>query len=214
MTAPGSAAPKTALPATITLAPAVAAMPMVADAWKRRDMPLLGELYSRSSLVQTLISGFLFLLMWMSMDDLFTILPSEYAGGVQVAWIIGMAYLLNGMMGLSMSLLSMSRSYRLDAWSSFGMLLVNAVANFFLILGHAGLVLFFLQFDQLGLHVLLHARDLAHVRHQLIFRPRIQRFGHHVGHFLPDLLLLFAAPVAEVGIGIHQSHDAVPDLLR
>ncbi len=110
-----------------------AAMPMVADAWKRRDMPLLGELYSRSSLVQTLISGFLFLLMWMSMDDLFTILPSEYAGGMQVAWIIGMAYLLNGMMGLSMSLLSMSRSYRLDAWSSFGMLLVNAVANFFLI---------------------------------------------------------------------------------
>lgn len=110
-----------------------AAMPMVADAWKRRDMPLLGDLYRRSSLVQTLVSGFLFLLMWMSMDDLFTVLPAEYAGGAQVAWIIGMAYLVNGMMGLSMSLLSMSRSYRLDAWSSSGMLVVNAVANFFLI---------------------------------------------------------------------------------
>lgn len=110
-----------------------AAMPLVADAWKRRDMPLLRQLYERSSLVQTLISGFLFLLMWMSIDDLFTVLPEEYAGGAKVAWVIGLAYLLNGMVGLNMGILSMSRSYRLDAWSSFGMLAVNAVANFFLI---------------------------------------------------------------------------------
>lgn len=110
-----------------------AAMPLLADAWKRRDVPLLQDLYHRSSLVQTLISGFLFLLMWMSIDDLFTILPAEYANGAQVALVIGLAYWMNSMVGLNMGILSMSRSYKVDAWSSIGMLVLNAVANFVLI---------------------------------------------------------------------------------
>lgn len=110
-----------------------AAMPLLADAWKRRDLPMLQDLYRRSSLVQTLISGFLFLLMWMSIDDLFTILPPEYAGGARVAWVIGLAYWMNSMVGLNMSIISMSRSYRVDAWSSLSMLALNAVANVVLI---------------------------------------------------------------------------------
>jgi O-antigen/teichoic acid export membrane protein len=110
-----------------------AAMPLLADAWKRRDVPMLQDLYRRSSLVQTVISGFLFLLMWMSMDDLFTILPAEYAGGAKVALVIGLAYWMNSMVGLNMGIISMSRSYRVDAYSSLGMLVVNAVANYFLI---------------------------------------------------------------------------------
>jgi O-antigen/teichoic acid export membrane protein len=110
-----------------------AAMPVVADAWKQRDMAKLGELYRRSALVQTIVSGLLFLLMWASLDDLFTLLPAEYAGGAEVAWVIGMAYLINSTVGLNIGIISMSRSYRLDAYSSFAMLVVNATANWFLI---------------------------------------------------------------------------------
>jgi O-antigen/teichoic acid export membrane protein len=116
-----------------------AAMPLLADAWKRRDMPMIAGLYRRSSLVQTLVSGFLFLLMWMSLGDLFTLLPPEYAGGTGVALAIGLAYLLNGTVGLNMGILSMSRSYRMDFWSSFGLLALNAVANWFLI-GRYGII--------------------------------------------------------------------------
>jgi len=117
-----------------------AAMPLVADAWKRRDMPLLRDLYRRSSLVQTVVSGFLFLVMWTSIGDLFQVLPAEYGGGAMVAGIIGLAYLLNAVIGLNTGIISMSRSYRLDAWSSLSMLVVNAVANFLLIrsMGIAG----------------------------------------------------------------------------
>jgi O-antigen/teichoic acid export membrane protein len=77
--------------------------------------------------------------MWMSLDDLFELLPAGYAQGAEVALVIGLAYLLNGMVGLNMGILSMSRSYRLDAWSSIGMLVVNAVANYHLI-GRLGIV--------------------------------------------------------------------------
>ncbi len=111
----------------------MAAAPMLADAWKRRDLRLLDELYKRSSLMQTLVSGVLFLMMWMSLDDLFQLLPLEYSAGAEVAWVIGLAYVLNSTVGLSVGIISMSRSYRLDAYSSFSMIAVNAIANFILI---------------------------------------------------------------------------------
>src|SRR5690606_28882862 len=79
------------------------------------------------------IGGFLFLLMWMSLQDLFELLPIDYAEGAGVAWVIGLAYVLNTSVGLNMGIISMSRSYRLDAWSSIGMLVINIVANFFLV---------------------------------------------------------------------------------
>jgi O-antigen/teichoic acid export membrane protein len=117
-----------------------AALPMLAEAWKRKDMVALQQLYRRSALVQILIGGFLFLLMWMSLDDLFHLLPMEYSRGTEVAWIIGLAYVINTSVGLNTGILSMSRSYKLDAWSSIAMIGVNAVANFFLIreMGIAG----------------------------------------------------------------------------
>ena len=110
-----------------------AAMPLLADAWKRNDREMIGMLYRRSALVQLLASSFLFLLMWTGLDDLFELLPPEYAGAAEVAFVIGLAYLLNSANGLASGIISMSRSYRLDAWSSVSMLIINAVANFFLI---------------------------------------------------------------------------------
>ncbi len=110
-----------------------AAVPLLADAWKRNDRETISMLYRRSAVVQLLASGLLFLLMWTGLDDLFAMLPSEYGGAAEVALVIGLAYLLNSANGLASGIISMSKSYRLDMWSSLSMLVVNAVANFFLI---------------------------------------------------------------------------------
>ncbi|MBK9175523.1 MAG: polysaccharide biosynthesis C-terminal domain-containing protein [Flavobacteriales bacterium] len=109
------------------------AAPMLADAWKRDDRAMVGLLYRRSSFVQLLASGLLFVLMYTGMEDLFELLPPSYAGAALVAFIIGLAYLVNSSIGLSASVISMSRSYWLDAISSFAMVVINLVANFFLI---------------------------------------------------------------------------------
>lgn len=110
-----------------------AAVPLLADAWKRNDTDMIQSLYQRSSLVQLLISGFLFLLMWNGLEGLFSLLPAEYAGGAEVALIIGLSYMFTSAVQLGVGIISMSRSYRLDAWTSMSMLLVNLIANFFLI---------------------------------------------------------------------------------
>jgi O-antigen/teichoic acid export membrane protein len=110
-----------------------AALPLLADAWKRDDTDTIQMLYQRSSLVQLLISGFLFVLMWIGLEGLFALLPDEYAGGASIALVIGLSYLITSAVQLGVGIISMSRSYRLDALSSFGMLMVNLIANFFLI---------------------------------------------------------------------------------
>ncbi|MBL7965021.1 MAG: polysaccharide biosynthesis C-terminal domain-containing protein [Flavobacteriales bacterium] len=115
---------------------AQAALPHVADAWKRRDDNALRSMYLRSANMQTFISGTLFVLLLGNVDDLFLLLPAEYAGGAMIAVVIGSAYFLNASVGLSTSIISMSRSYRVDAWSSMVMLVINAVGNYFLILAY------------------------------------------------------------------------------
>lgn len=109
------------------------ALPLIAQAWKRNDKAYIADLYRRSSLVQLLISGFLFLVMWSSVDDLFQLLPAEYAPAGRVAVVIGAAYLMTSSIGLSVGIISMSRSYRFDAISSLAMLVVNLVADYYLI---------------------------------------------------------------------------------
>ena len=110
-----------------------AAVPLLADAWKRRDMATIAALYRRSSLVQLLISGYFFVLIWVGVDDLFLLLPAEYAGAADVVLVIAMAYLITSAVQLGVGIISMSRAYKLDAISSLSMLVINLVADFFLI---------------------------------------------------------------------------------
>lgn len=109
------------------------AVPMLADAWKRNDMDTIRSLYARSSLVQTVVGGFLFLMVWVNMGDLFSFLDAGYAEATPVVLVIAGAYLLSGATGLGAGVISMSRSYRLDAWSSFAMLVVHLAVGFVLI---------------------------------------------------------------------------------
>ena len=110
-----------------------AAVPHLAEAWKRRDNPAIAEMYRRSADAQLVASGLLFVLLVVASDTLFTFLPAEYADASSVPIIIAAAYMLYSATGLGVGIINMSRSYRLDAWSSYGMLVLNAVANFFLI---------------------------------------------------------------------------------
>lgn len=110
-----------------------AAVPLLADAWKRRDMVTIAALYRRSSLVQLLISGYFFVLIWVGVDDLFLLLPAEYAGATDVVLVIALAYLITSAVQLGVGIISMSRAYKLDAISSFSMLAINFIADFFLI---------------------------------------------------------------------------------
>ncbi|MBP6699467.1 MAG: oligosaccharide flippase family protein [Flavobacteriales bacterium] len=109
-------------------------LPVLADAWRRKDKVALQRIYERSAVVQLLIGTFLFLLLWASIDDLFTLLPPTYAMGAGVTLVIGFGQLVNAAAGVNIGIISMSRSYRFDAWSSLAFLGLDALGCFVLVL--------------------------------------------------------------------------------
>ena len=109
-------------------------LPVLADAWRRKDRVALQRIYERSALVQLLVGTFLFLLLWASIEDLFTLLPPAYAMGASITLVIGLGQLVNASAGVNIGIISMSRSYRFDAWSSLALLGLDAIACFVLVL--------------------------------------------------------------------------------
>ena len=63
-------------------------MPIVAKQWKEKDMVEMKKLYQKTSLNQLVTGGFVFLLVWANVDDLFSMLKPEYAGGKWVVLIL------------------------------------------------------------------------------------------------------------------------------
>lgn len=112
------------------------AMPLLADAWKRNDHAMIADLYRRSSLVQTMAGGYLFLLVWTCSGELLAWLSPEYAMAGGIAVVVAASYFILGMNGLSPSIIGMSRSYAVETWASIGLLMINSVAGFFLIRAH------------------------------------------------------------------------------
>lgn len=109
------------------------AMPLLADAWKRNDRSMIADLYKRSSLVQTMVGGYLFLLVWTCAGDLLAWLSPEYSMAAGIAVVVAASYFILGMNGLSPSIIGMSRSYAVETWASIALLSINGVAGFFLI---------------------------------------------------------------------------------
>ncbi|MEZ4758400.1 MAG: polysaccharide biosynthesis C-terminal domain-containing protein [Flavobacteriales bacterium] len=109
------------------------ALPLLADAWKRRDMAAIDRLYGRSAMVQLVVGGFLFLCVTSGLDDLYSLLDPAYAQGREVVLLVAAANLFHIALGLNGGIITMSRNYRFDAFTSLLLLVINVVANFFLI---------------------------------------------------------------------------------
>ncbi|MBK8499335.1 MAG: polysaccharide biosynthesis C-terminal domain-containing protein [Flavobacteriales bacterium] len=113
-------------------------IPLLADAWKRRDTATIQRIYGSTVSAQFTIGGFLFLLIWLNLGDLFTYLPPTFHVAFHTALIISLASLVNMAVGLSSGIITMSQDFRFDSASSLVLIALNAVLNWVLIL-HMGI---------------------------------------------------------------------------
>lgn len=109
-------------------------IPLLADAWKRNDVVTIQRLYSVTVSTQFTVGGFLFLLVWVSLGDLFTYLPPAFSVALAPALIISLAGLLNMSVGLSSGIITMSRSFWFDSATSLLLISLNAILNWIFIL--------------------------------------------------------------------------------
>ncbi|NNE33601.1 MAG: lipopolysaccharide biosynthesis protein [Rhodothermales bacterium] len=107
------------------------AMPVLADAWERGDLPQVQDVYKKSSIVNMLSAMFLFVVGWACLDDVLTYLPN-YQYGLYVFFFIGLGQLIDMMTGVNMEIIASSDRYRMN--TVFNVVLAVLVVVFNLIL--------------------------------------------------------------------------------
>jgi O-antigen/teichoic acid export membrane protein len=100
--------------------------PRVAEFWVKSEMERMQNLYKRVSGINAIISIFLFVLLWINFDALFSFIPETYRAGKWVVLFLGISRLLDSTTGLNTTILVTSPRYRLDLLFN-GLLLGSAI---------------------------------------------------------------------------------------
>lgn len=87
--------------------------PIAAEALKEKNMEMVEQLYKKVSLNQLLIGGFLFVLIWANVDNIFHIMPHGdiYSKGKYVIFLIGLSKVFDAVTGINAAILSYSKYY-------------------------------------------------------------------------------------------------------
>ncbi len=86
--------------------------PMTAEILNRNDMVELKRLYQKSSLTLFIVSGLIFILILLNLNDLYSMLPEAYRGGYIIVLLIGFAKLFDALIGNNNAILFNSDYYR------------------------------------------------------------------------------------------------------
>ena len=116
------------------------ALPIVADAWKNNDLKKIHNIYKKSSINQLAIGSLILLGLYANLDNMFSILPSEYASGRMVVLIIAGSQLFNIASGINGGIIVNSPYYKYDTLFIVLMIIGNIILNivFIKMLGFVG----------------------------------------------------------------------------
>jgi O-antigen/teichoic acid export membrane protein len=86
--------------------------PMTAEILNRNDIAELKRLYQKSSLTLFIVSGLIFILILLNLNDLYSLLPKAYRGGYIIVLLIGFTKLFDALIGNNNAILFNSDYYR------------------------------------------------------------------------------------------------------
>ena len=107
--------------------------PVVATAWKGKNLKLIEQLYKKLSLHSLLVGCLIFIGIWINIDSLISLLGSEFEEGKYVAFFVGLAFLFNIATGNNGVIIIHSPYYRIDLVFSLSLLGLTILTNSLLI---------------------------------------------------------------------------------
>lgn len=107
--------------------------PITAELLTKNDIPGLKTLYQKSSLTLFIVSGLLFLLIILNLNDLYLLLPDEYRNGFIIVFFVGLAKVYDSVLGNNNSILYNSEYYRFLLVMGVLLAILIVVFNFWLI---------------------------------------------------------------------------------
>lgn len=104
-----------------------------AEAWKNNDKKTLKDIYEKSCLTLFIIGMFLFLGIWLNIDNIMQILRPEYLPGKWVIFFIGLGCLMDMATGANSSLIGTSVYYKMQSYLLLILVVVLIGLNLLLI---------------------------------------------------------------------------------
>lgn len=109
--------------------------PVIAQAWKDKDMDRIERIYRQSAINMLLFAGFLFGLIWLNLHNAFDIfkLDPEYLKGETVLLLLGITKVVELGTGVNAQIIATSRYWRVDLLSTAFLLVMLIPLNYILI---------------------------------------------------------------------------------
>lgn len=109
--------------------------PILAEAFKEKKLLKVEEIYKKVALNLLITGCFLFSLIWLSIDDIFEIMPKGelYKGGKYVVLILGIAKIFDMITGMNDHIIAYSKFFRFNFYAVLFLGVINVVNNYFFI---------------------------------------------------------------------------------
>ncbi|MGB1205474.1 MAG: polysaccharide biosynthesis C-terminal domain-containing protein [Chitinophagales bacterium] len=109
--------------------------PLIADAWKNNNLLKIKELYIKISINQLIIGSWIFLGIWLNIDDLFKLIHNGeiYQAGKYVVFFIGISKIIDMSAGVNSEIIFTSIYYRFNFHISLILVILTIATNYMLI---------------------------------------------------------------------------------
>ncbi|NQY10964.1 MAG: polysaccharide biosynthesis C-terminal domain-containing protein [Flavobacteriales bacterium] len=107
--------------------------PILSAEIKAKNWGEIEKLYKKSSLNLFLLGGIIFNCVWLNTDNMYAVLPEEYAAGKYVLLAIALCKLYDMLTGINGLILVLSKFYQFDSYASIGLIGLAIGSNFLLI---------------------------------------------------------------------------------
>lgn len=107
--------------------------PIIANLLEKNKIEELNDLYKRSSIGLTVVSGFLLVVIIPNLPQIYQLLPIKFEGGVWVTVLIAASKFVSTSIGINGQILSMSPYYRMTLWMNIGLIITTILTNLWLI---------------------------------------------------------------------------------
>lgn len=146
--------------------------PYISESWYEGRTDLISLLYKKTAINQMIVGIFIFLLIWLNIDNIFLLMPkaSVYASGKWVVFFVGLAKVVDMSTGINTEILINSEKYKFNFVLVISFTILVIILNYLLIPQYAVLgaaIAIFLSFIYFNLAKFLY----------LLFEFRMQPFS-------------------------------------
>lgn len=109
------------------------AMPLIPQYWKEKKLVEMKELYTKISSISLIFAFYMFLLVWLNRNELFSYLPNEFLIGIWVFCFLMIGKIIDMYFGLNGWIFVTSKKYKYDIVFTLILLLLVFILNIYLI---------------------------------------------------------------------------------